>query len=58
MTHSIDFIQTRAAALAVECPYCGAEPQQPCSDPSTGYELTKQAAHYKRIQAATRRDAQ
>jgi hypothetical protein len=42
----------RASALTIYCAYCHAQPGEPCSDPSTGYVLEFQPAHFRRLQDA------
>lgn len=52
MKHDPEFVMARIDALTVPCPYCRAEVDQECADPSTGYVLEKQPAHVRRMQEA------
>lgn len=48
----LDWIQTRTAALTVQCPYCPAEAGEPCCTPDGrgGWrELERFPAHTSRI---------
>lgn len=40
----------RAHAITVECRYCGAIVGTECFNPRNGIRLSKQAAHYMRLQ--------
>lgn len=50
MTHSLDFVLTRTAALETRCDYCHAAPDELCRDKRTGRIIEHQAAHYVRLQ--------
>lgn len=48
---ALALLHDRTAAQVVACPWCGAEPGDPCTDPA-GNPLTKSAAHPSRLDTA------
>lgn len=46
-----EWLHDHTEALAVECPGCGAKPEQPCLNPITG-RPTGATAHWQRIRVA------
>lgn len=47
-----DWLEVRAEAEEVECPYCEVPKREHCINPRTGFELGKLPAHAPRIKAA------
>lgn len=45
-------IMQRASAVTIPCPYCGAQVDQKCFNPITGWELEHQPAHNVRMREA------
>jgi hypothetical protein len=46
------WLQMRADALRFQCDHCHKPVGEPCVNPRTDYELERQPAHVKRLQAA------
>lgn len=45
-----EFTMARIDAMGIPCPYCRADADRECYDPTTGYVLENQPAHYRRLQ--------
>jgi hypothetical protein len=53
---TLEDVAAQDASLGVQCPLCGAEPDDYCTSPITGRQLHGCTSHWQRIKVARTED--